>query len=65
MTAGGPVSGVGKTPWVLEFVKVSKLVERPRDTRHNVSLLPAPAEEGRCTNRSTSTQEAKKWLLSV
>ena len=60
-----PVSGVGKTPWVLEFVKVSKLVERPLDTLHNVSLLPAPTEEGRWTNRSTSTQEAKKWLLSV
>ena len=42
-----PVWGVGKTPWVLEFVKVSKLAD------------------GGWTNRSTSTQAAKKWLLSV
>ena len=60
-----PVWGVGKTPWVLVFVKVSKLADRPLDTLHNVPLLPAPTEEGGWTNRSTSTQEAKKWLLSV
>ena len=30
-----------------------------------VPLLPAPTEEGQWTNRSTSTLEAKKWLLSI
>ena len=60
-----PVWGVGKTPWVLEFVKVAKLADRPLDTLHKVPLLPAPTEDGGRTNRSTSTQEAKKWLLSV
>ena len=60
-----PVWGVGKTPWVLEFVKVSKLAERRLDTLHNVPLLPAPTQEGGWTNRSTSTQGAKKWRLSV
>ena len=59
-----PVWGVGKTPWVLEFIKVAKLADRPLDTLHN-ALLPAPTEEGNWTNRSTCTQEAKKWLLSV
>ena len=54
-----------KTPWFLEFVKVSKLADRPLDTLHNAPLLPAPTEDGGWTNRSTSTQEAKKWLLSV
>ena len=57
--------GVGKTPWVLEFIKVSKLADRPLDTLHNVPFLPVPTEEGHWTNRSTSTHEAKKWLLSV
>ena len=42
-----PVWGVGKTAWVLEFIKVSKLAERPLDTLHNVPLLPAPTEDGR------------------
>ena len=60
-----PVWGVGKTPWALEFAKVSTLADRPLETLHNVPLLPAPTEEGGWTNRSTSTQEAKKWLLSV
>ena len=45
-----PARGVGKTPWVLEFVKVSKLAERPLDTLHNVPLLPAPTEQGGWTN---------------
>ena len=52
-----PVWGVGKIPWVLEFVKL--------DTLRNVPLLPAPTEEGGWTNRATSAQEAKKWRLSV
>ena len=60
-----PVRGVGKTPWVLEFIKVAKLADRPLYTLHNVPLLPAPTEERIWTNRSTSAQEAKKWLLSV
>ena len=60
-----PVWGVGKTPWVLEFIRVSKIAEMLLDILHNVPLLPAPTEEGRWTNRSTSTLEAKKWLLSV
>ena len=60
-----PVWGVEKTPWVLEFIKVSKLVDRPLDTLHNVPLLPAPTEDGHWTNRPTSTLEAKMWLLSV
>ena len=59
------VWGVGKTPWVLEFIKVSKLADKPWDTLRNVPLLPAPTEDGRWTNRSTSTLEAKRWLLSV
>ena len=52
----GPVWGVGNTPWVLEFIKLL-------DTLRNVPLLPAPTEEGRWTNRSTSTLEAKNPLL--
>ena len=31
----------------------------------NAPLLPAPAEEGHWTNRSTSTVEAKRWLLCI
>ena len=65
MALVAPVWGVGKTPWVLEFVKVSKLADRPLATLHNVPLLPGCTEEGGWTNRSTSTQEAKKWILSV
>ncbi len=45
-----PAWGVGKTPWVLEFVKVSKLAERPLNTLRNVPLLPAPTEQGGWTN---------------
>ena len=59
------VWGVGKTPWVLEFVKVAKLADRPLEHLDQVPLLPAPTEEGQWTNRSTSTLEAKKWLLSI
>ena len=60
-----PVWGVGKTPRALEFAKVSKLADRPLETLHSVPLLPAPTEEGGWTNRWTSTQEAKKWLLTI
>jgi len=28
-------------------------------------MLPAPTEDGQWTDRSTSTLEAKKWLLSI
>ena len=60
-----PVWGAGKTSWVVEFIKASKLAERPLDALHKVPLLPAPTEDGRWTSRSTSTLEAKKWLLSA
>ena len=50
-----PVWGVGKTPWALEFAKVSRLADRPLEALHNVPLLPAPTEEGGWSNRSTST----------
>ena len=60
-----PVWGVGKTPWALEFAKVSKRADRPLEILHSIPLLPAPTEEGGWTNRSTSAQEAKKWLLSI
>ena len=56
-----PVWGVGKAPWVLEFVRVSNLAERPLACIDN----PAPTEEGQWTNRSTSTEEAKKWMLCI
>ena len=35
------------------------------DSLHNVPLLAAPTEDGEWTNRSTSTLEAKRWLLCV
>ena len=60
-----PVWGVGKTPWVLEFVKVAKLADRPLEHLDQVPMLPAPTEDGQWTDRSTSTLEAKKWLLSI
>ena len=60
-----PVWGVGKTPSALEFVKVAKLADRPLAVSHNVPLLPAPTEEGQWTNRSTSTLEAKRWVLCI
>ena len=60
-----PAWGVGNTPWAIEFAKVAKLVNRPLDSLHNVPLLAAPTEEGEWTNRSTSTLEAKRWLLCV
>ena len=60
-----PMWGVGKNAWVLEFAKVSKLADRPLETLHSVPLLPVPTEEGGWTNRSTSRQEAKKWLHSI
>ena len=41
-----PVWGVGKTPWALEFAKVSRLADRPLEALHNVPLLPAPTEAG-------------------
>ena len=60
-----PVWGVGKTPWVLEFVKVARLAHRPLEHLDQVPMLPAPTEDGQWTDRSTSTLEAKKWLLSI
>ena len=60
-----PVWGVGKTPWVLEFVKVARLADRPLEHLDQVPMLPAPTEDGQWTDRSTSTLEAKKWLLSI
>ena len=60
-----PVWGVGKIPWVLEFVKVARLADRPLEHLDQVPLPPAPTEEGQWTDRSTSTLEAKKWLLSI
>ena len=60
-----PAWGVGNTPWAFEFAKVAKLANRPLDSIHNVQLLAAPTEDGEWTNRSTSTLEAKRWLLCV
>ena len=60
-----PVWGVGKTPCVLEFVKVAKLADGPLGVLHNIPLLPAPTEDVQWINRSTSTLEAKRWPLSV
>ena len=60
-----PVWEVGKTPWVLECVKVGRLADRPLEHLDQVPLLPAPTEEGQWTDRSTSTLEAQKWLLSI
>ena len=60
-----PVWGVGKTPWVLEFVKVARLADRPLEHLDQVPMLPAPTEDGQWTDRSTSTLQAKKWLLSI
>ena len=60
-----PAWGVGNTPWAIEFAKVAKLANRPSDSIHNVPLLAAPTEDGEWTNRSTSTLEAKRWLLCV
>ena len=60
-----PAWGVGNTPWAIEFAKVAKLVNRPLDSLRNVPLLAAPTEDGEWTNRSTSTLEAKRWLLCV
>ena len=55
-----PAWGVGNTP-----SKVAKLAKRPLDSIHNVPLLAAPTEDGEWTNRSTSTLEAKRWLLCL
>ena len=60
-----PAWGVGNTPWAIEFAKVATLANRPLDSLHNVPLLAAPTEDGEWTNRSTSTLEAKRWLLRV
>ena len=60
-----PAWGVGNTPWAIEFAKVAKLANRPLDSIRNVPLLAAPTEDGERTNRSTSTLEAKRWLLCV
>ena len=60
-----PVWAVGKTPWVLQFVKVARLADRPLEHLDQVPMLPAPTEDGQWTDRSTSTLEAKKWLLSI
>ncbi len=60
-----PAWGVGNTPWAIEFAKVAKLANRPLDSLHNVPLLAAPTEDGEWTDRSTSTLEAKRWLLCV
>ena len=60
-----PVWGVGETPWVLEFVKVARLADRPLEHLDQAPMLPAPTEDGQWTDRSTSTLEAKKWLLSI
>ena len=60
-----PAWGVGNTPWAIEFAKVAKLANGPLDSLHNVPLLAAPTEDGEWTNRSTSTLEAKRWLLCV
>ena len=60
-----PVWGVGKTPCVLEFVKVARLADRPLELLDQVPMLPAPTEDGQCTDRSTSSIEAKKWSLSI
>ena len=47
------------------FVKAARLADRSLDMLRNVPLLPAPTEEGQWTNRSTSTVEAKRGLLSI
>ena len=60
-----PAWGVGSTPWAIEFAKVAKLANRPLDSLHNSPLLAAPTEDGEWTHRSTSTLEAKRWLLCV
>ena len=60
-----PAWRIGKTPLALEFLKVAELGDRPLETLQNTPLLPAPTEEGLWTNRSISTLEAKRWLLSV
>ena len=60
-----PAWGVGNTPWAIEFAKVAKLPNSPLDSIHNVPLLAAPTEDGEWTKRSTSTLEAKRWLLCV
>ncbi len=52
-----PVLGVGKTPWVLEFVKVAKLM------LHNVPLFPAPTEDGQWTNSVRSQKVATRRSL--
>ena len=62
---GACLRGVGEIPWVLEFVKVARLADRPLEHLDQVPLLPAPTEEGQWTDKSTSTLEAKKWLLSI
>ena len=49
-------------------LRVRQSLQACRQTNRHFAqrpLLPAPIEEGGWTNRSTSTQEAKKWLLSV
>ena len=60
-----PAWGVGNAPWAIEFSKIAKLANRPLDSLRNVPLLAARTEDGEWTNRSTSTLEAKRWLLSV
>ena len=60
-----PAWGVGSTPWAIEFAKVAKLPNRPLDSLRNTPLLAAPTEDGDWTNRSTSTVEAKRWLLCL
>ena len=60
-----PAWGVGSTPWAIEFAKVAKLAARPLDSLHNTPLLAAPTTDGDWTNRSTSTVEAKRWLLCL
>ena len=59
-----PVWGVGKTPWVLEFVKVSKLADRPLDALHNVPLLPAPTETGGPTGRPAHKRQRNGFSVS-
>ena len=60
-----PAWGVGSTPWAIEFAKVAKLAARPLESLHNTPLLAAPTTDGDWTNRSTSTVEAKRWLLCL
>ena len=54
-----PVLGVGKRPWVLEFVKVAKLMLR------NLPLFPAPTADGQWTNSVTSQKVATQCLKPV